>query len=108
MRVIVFRSRLREGVLAEYGPRVEEIADLAHRMPGFVASKDFTAEDGERVAVIEFRSAIARCAAGRPAVRWWAGRRSTRTTSSGSLVARSISPPPRRPSDRSAGIAVPR
>ncbi|HEX7671925.1 MAG TPA: GFA family protein, partial [Polyangiaceae bacterium] len=57
MRVIVFRSRLREGVLAEYGPRVEEIAGLAHRMPGFVATKDFMAEDGERIAAIEFRSA---------------------------------------------------
>ena len=43
MRVIVFRSRLREGALAEYGPRVERIASLAQQMHGFVASKDYVA-----------------------------------------------------------------
>jgi heme-degrading monooxygenase HmoA len=57
MRVIVFRSRLKDGVLDEYGRRVDRIAALARQMPGFVASKDFTADDGERVAVIEFSSA---------------------------------------------------
>ncbi len=53
-RLIVFRSRLRPGVDAEYGPRAEAIYELATKMPGFVSSADFNAEDGERVAIIEF------------------------------------------------------
>src|SRR5262245_36262833 len=56
MMVVVFRSRLRAGIDEEYGRRGEEMASLAEAMPGFVASKDFLAEDGERVAIIEFRS----------------------------------------------------
>jgi heme-degrading monooxygenase HmoA/ketosteroid isomerase-like protein len=53
-RVIVFRSRLREGVGDAYGPHAERIYERAVAMPGFVSAKDFTAEDGERVAVIEW------------------------------------------------------
>jgi heme-degrading monooxygenase HmoA len=52
--VIVFRSRLRPGVEEAYGRRVEEIYALAQQMPGLIAAKDFTAEDGERVAIVEF------------------------------------------------------
>lgn len=52
--VIVFRSRLRPGIEAVYARRVEEIYALAQQAPGLIASKDFTADDGERVAIIEF------------------------------------------------------
>jgi len=52
--VIVFRSQLRPGVEEAYGRRVEEIYALAQQMPGLIAAKDFTAEDGERVAIVEF------------------------------------------------------
>jgi heme-degrading monooxygenase HmoA len=52
--VIVFRSRLRPGVEEAYGRRAEEIYALAEQMPGLVSAKDFTAEDGERVAIVEF------------------------------------------------------
>ena len=57
MIVIVFRSRLREGVdlgeLARLGGRMYE---LASAMPGFVSYKDFAAEDGENVSIVEFES----------------------------------------------------
>jgi heme-degrading monooxygenase HmoA len=56
MVITVFRSRLRPGVEAEYGPLAERMFALAASMPGFVASKDYVAADGERVAVIEFAS----------------------------------------------------
>jgi heme-degrading monooxygenase HmoA len=55
--VIVFRSRLRPGVEAEYGVRAETIYGIVSQMPGLLGSKDYLAEDGERVAVIEFDSA---------------------------------------------------
>ena len=52
--VIVFRSRLRPGVEKAYGRRAEEIYAIAAEMPGLVSAKDFAADDGERVAIIEF------------------------------------------------------
>ena len=52
--VIVFRSRLRDGIRAEYDQRAEYIYGLAETMPGFMTAKDFAADDGERVAIIEF------------------------------------------------------
>jgi antibiotic biosynthesis monooxygenase (ABM) superfamily enzyme len=57
--VIVFRSRLRPGVEIDYDKRAGAMYDLAMTMPGLLASKDFVAEDGERVAIIEFDSADA-------------------------------------------------
>jgi heme-degrading monooxygenase HmoA len=56
MVVIVFRSRIREGVdreLTEVGGRMYE---LASSMPGYISYKDFVAEDGENVSIIEFES----------------------------------------------------
>lgn len=57
MIVIAFRSRLRDDVdpaeLARLGGRMYE---LATAMPGFVSYKDFTAEDGENVSIVEFES----------------------------------------------------
>jgi heme-degrading monooxygenase HmoA/ketosteroid isomerase-like protein len=55
-RVIVFRSRLREGIADEYGPHAERIYELGTGMPGFIAAKDFVAEDGERLALVEWAS----------------------------------------------------
>lgn len=55
MVVVVFRSRLRTGAdlqaLEAAGARMYE---LASAMPGFVSYKDFTAADGESVAIVEF------------------------------------------------------
>jgi heme-degrading monooxygenase HmoA/ketosteroid isomerase-like protein len=56
-RVIVFRSRLRPGIDEAYGRDAGIMAELAHAMPGFQSSTDFTAADGERLALIEFESA---------------------------------------------------
>lgn len=53
-RVIVFRSQLRAGVAADYGRRAEQMWRLAIARPGFVSATDFTAEDGERLALIEW------------------------------------------------------
>jgi heme-degrading monooxygenase HmoA len=55
--VTVFRNRLDPDGLAEYGPRAQEIDDLARTMPGFVDAKTFTAADGERVTIATFADA---------------------------------------------------
>lgn len=56
--VVVFRSRLRADVdlqaLEAAGARMYE---LASAMPGFISYKDFTAADGESVAIVEFSDA---------------------------------------------------
>src|ERR1700733_15351848 len=56
-RLIVFRSRLKGGVADAYAPDAERMFGLAVAMPGFVAAKDFIADNGDRCAVIEFDSA---------------------------------------------------
>lgn len=60
MVVIVFRTRLREGVdlqeLERVGMRMYE---LAAAMPGFISYKDFAAADGESLTLVEFESAEA-------------------------------------------------
>ncbi|HSB99756.1 MAG TPA: antibiotic biosynthesis monooxygenase [Burkholderiaceae bacterium] len=57
MMVIVFRARLRpDADMAALGPLGERMYALASAMPGFVSYKDFTAEDGESVTVVEFAS----------------------------------------------------
>jgi heme-degrading monooxygenase HmoA/ketosteroid isomerase-like protein len=55
--VIVFRSRLRDGIEAEYGDHAGKIYELAIAQPGFLSAKDFTSDDGERLALIEWASA---------------------------------------------------
>ena len=57
MMVVVFRSRLRAEAREAFAAREGEVFGWAEKMPGFVSSKDFVAEDGERLALIEFRSA---------------------------------------------------
>jgi heme-degrading monooxygenase HmoA len=56
MVVIVFRSRVREGVDEELARVGGRMYDLASSMPGFLSYKDFVAEDGENVTIIEFES----------------------------------------------------
>lgn len=56
MVVVVFRSKLREGIdmsaLEALGVRMHE---LATQMPGFIAYKDFAAADGENLTLVEFK-----------------------------------------------------
>ncbi len=54
--VVVFRSRLRPENVAEYKATQGEIAALARQQPGIIAFKTFTADDGERVTVVEATS----------------------------------------------------
>jgi heme-degrading monooxygenase HmoA/ketosteroid isomerase-like protein len=56
-RVIVFRSRLRDGIAEDYNRHADAVHARAITMKGFVDSKDFVAEDGERLALIEWDSA---------------------------------------------------
>jgi heme-degrading monooxygenase HmoA len=54
MIVTVFRSRLREENRGEYNAWAVRMGELARTMPGYVSHKSFTAEDGERVTIVEF------------------------------------------------------
>ncbi len=56
MVVVVFRSRLKEGVEPEIAKVGMRMYALASALPGFVSYKDFVAEDGENVSIIEFDS----------------------------------------------------
>ena len=54
--VVVFRSRLRDGITDSYEPEAARMYELATEMPGFVSFKQFTAGDGERLSLIVFDS----------------------------------------------------
>jgi heme-degrading monooxygenase HmoA len=60
MFVAVFRSRARADLDAGVVAQVERLglrmAELAAGMPGFVSYKDFAAEDGETVTIVEFET----------------------------------------------------
>lgn len=56
MIITIFRSRLRPEQLDEYERWAARIHKLAVKMPGFISIKTFTAEDGERVSIVEFES----------------------------------------------------
>lgn len=54
MIVTVFRSRLRPGLRDEYVALANRMRELAKTMPGYISHKNFFADDGERVAIVEF------------------------------------------------------
>jgi heme-degrading monooxygenase HmoA len=54
MIITVFRSRLKPGVRDEYVALVDRMEKLARTMPGYISHKDFFADDGERVTIVEF------------------------------------------------------
>jgi len=56
MIVTVFRSRLMPGLREDYLTLVDRMVELAATMPGYISHKDFSAEDGERVTIVEFES----------------------------------------------------
>ena len=53
--VTVFRSRLRDE-LDGYEETADDMFATASAMPGFMDFKQFTADDGERVALVQFDS----------------------------------------------------
>jgi heme-degrading monooxygenase HmoA len=59
MIVTVFRSRLREENREAYAAVANRMSELARTMPGYVSHKSFTADDGERVTIVEFESEVA-------------------------------------------------
>lgn len=56
MVITLFRSRLRPEHQREYSEWASRMHDLAIKMPGFISIKTFSAEDGERVSIVEFES----------------------------------------------------
>jgi heme-degrading monooxygenase HmoA len=59
MIVTVFRSRLRDENRDAYTAVAARMSELAGTMPGYISHKSFTAEDGERVTIVEFASEAA-------------------------------------------------
>lgn len=57
MIIVVFRARLRpDADLPALGRIGESMAELAKGTPGLISYKDYTAQDGENVTVVEFAS----------------------------------------------------
>ena len=54
MVVTVFRSRLDPANVEEYYKTAARMSAMAPTMPGYLSHKSFTAEDGERVTIVEF------------------------------------------------------
>jgi heme-degrading monooxygenase HmoA len=54
MMVIVFRARARAEALPELVESGKRMYEIASAMPGFISYKDFVAEDGEGVSIVEF------------------------------------------------------
>jgi heme-degrading monooxygenase HmoA len=54
MFVTVFRSRLNPDHVDEYNQLAPEMSAAAAAMPGYISHKSFTADDGERVTIVEF------------------------------------------------------
>lgn len=55
--VTVFRNRLRPEHAEAYADELAVVAELARAMPGFVETKTFVADDGERCTVVTFADA---------------------------------------------------
>jgi heme-degrading monooxygenase HmoA len=56
MIVTVFRSRLNAQSQDAYQQTALRMSALAKGVPGYVSHKGFTADDGERVTIVEFES----------------------------------------------------
>jgi heme-degrading monooxygenase HmoA len=54
MLVTVFRSRLKPENVEEYYQWAARMSEMARTMPGYISHKSFTADDGERVTLVEF------------------------------------------------------
>lgn len=52
--VTVFRNRLREPARDAYAADLAVVTALAREMPGFIETKTFVAEDGERATIVTF------------------------------------------------------
>ena len=57
--VTVFRNRLHAASVDDYQAELVEVVELARSMPGFVETKTFVADDGERATIVTFADAVA-------------------------------------------------
>ncbi len=53
----VFRNRLMPDAVTAYAEELAVVAALAREMPGFVETKTFVADDGERATIVTFADA---------------------------------------------------
>ena len=57
MYLVVFRNRKRADIdQAEYGAEADRMQALARQQPGFLSFKNYTADDGEVIALSEWES----------------------------------------------------
>jgi len=57
MIVVVFRNRFVEGIDREkFGRLDDEMWEIVSKMDGFISSRSYTAEDGERLTIVEFEN----------------------------------------------------
>jgi heme-degrading monooxygenase HmoA len=57
MIVAVFRIRMKpEADVKDYWARVSKLVPLAQAIPGFVSVSNYSSEDGERLAIVEFET----------------------------------------------------
>ncbi|MCX4164958.1 MULTISPECIES: antibiotic biosynthesis monooxygenase [Paraburkholderia] len=56
MIVTVLRSRLNPDAQEDYKRWLARMSVVASEVPGYISHRDFIAEDGERVIVVEFES----------------------------------------------------
>lgn len=56
MIVTVFRSRLAAEFQSDYQQMAPRMSALVRAVPGYISHKGFTAEDGERLTLVEFES----------------------------------------------------
>ncbi len=56
MLVAVFRTRVRPEVADEYQAEHKRIWNIAKEQPGFISSKAYYGEDGDKVAIQEWES----------------------------------------------------
>ena len=54
MVVTIFRNRLKSENQQDYYETAGRMSALAKTMPGYISHKTFTADDGERVTIVEF------------------------------------------------------
>jgi heme-degrading monooxygenase HmoA len=56
MIVVVFRSRIQPAAEEAYREAAQTIVPTAMEVPGYLSHKVFSAEDGERVTIVEYAS----------------------------------------------------
>ncbi len=56
MVVTILKHRLQPGVGKEYGAEVSKLLAIVQQMPGFASVKEYAADDGEQLVLIEFET----------------------------------------------------